>query len=193
MFAFEIKYETILPLMESGNDNMSSSLSSHISNGSSCPNNVASSTDQVGTNPAELLSLTRLSTSLEKLVVSSDYDYCDAHIQVEGVTVGVNRCILAARSDFFHQLFKSTAGGKAKYVLSELVPNGRIGYEAFMVVLNYLYSGKVKASPTEVSTCVDESCAHDACGPAIKYAVEMMYASATFQVKELVMVVQVLS
>ncbi|KAL0301706.1 UNVERIFIED_CONTAM: BTB/POZ domain and ankyrin repeat-containing protein NPR1 [Sesamum radiatum] len=59
-----------------------------------------------------------------------------------------------------------------------------------MVVLHYLYTGKVKASPSEVSTCVDESCAHDACAPAINYAVEMMYASATFQIKELVMVVQ---
>ncbi|KAL8478067.1 hypothetical protein ACS0TY_030095 [Phlomoides rotata] len=194
--------------MENGND-MSSSLSfassSYLSNGSSS-HNVPSSTgcSEVGTSPhellsPELLSLSRLSTSLEKLVIDSDYDYCDAVIEVEGVNVGVNRCVLAARSGFFHQLFKNTVvkeGEKARYKLSELVPQsefvprGRIGYEAFMVVLNYLYTGKVKPSPTEVSTCVDESCAHDACGPAINYAVQMMYASATFQVKELVMVVQ---
>lgn len=129
-------------------------------------------------------------------MIDSDYDYCDAEIEVEGVKVGVNRCILAARSDFFHQLFKNASvkeSKKMRYVLSDLVPHGRIGYEAFMVVLNYLYSGTVKPSPIEVSTCVDESCAHDACGPAINYAVEMMYASATFQIKELVLVVQVCS
>lgn len=185
--------------MENGND-LSSSLSfassSYLSNGSSSPN-VPSSTicNEVTTSP-ELLSLSRLSTSLEKLVIDSDYEYSDAEIEVEGVKVGVNRCILAARSDFFHQLFKNTSvkeSKKTRYALSELVPHGRIGYEAFMVVLNYLYSGKVKPSPTEVSTCVDDSCAHDACGPAINYAVEMMYASATFQIKELVLVVQVCS
>ncbi|KAL0405163.1 UNVERIFIED_CONTAM: BTB/POZ domain and ankyrin repeat-containing protein NPR1 [Sesamum latifolium] len=183
--------------MDNGND-LSSSLSfassSYLSNGSSSQNTPTAIGCEVGTS-LELLSLSKLSSSLEKLVVSSEYGYSDAEIEVEGITVGVHRCILAARSQFFHELFKkanegSVKEGKPKYLLSELVPNGRIGYEAFMVVLHYLYTGKVKASPPEVSTCVDESCAHDACAPAINYAVEMMYASATFQIKELVMVVQ---
>ncbi|KAL0320024.1 UNVERIFIED_CONTAM: BTB/POZ domain and ankyrin repeat-containing protein NPR1 [Sesamum radiatum] len=183
--------------MDNGND-LSSSLSfassSYLSNGSSSQNITSAIGCEVGTS-LELLSLSKLSSSLEKLVVSSEYGYSDAEIEVEGITVGVHRCILAARSQFFHELFKkanegSVKEGKPKYLLSELVPNGRIGYEAFMVVLHYLYTGKVKASPPEVSTCVDESCAHDACAPAINYAVEMMYASATFQIKELVMVVQ---
>ncbi|KAH6780973.1 NPR1-like protein 3 [Perilla frutescens var. hirtella] len=184
--------------MENGND-LSSSLSfassSYLSNGSSSHNVPPSNGCEVGTS-LELLSLGRLSSSLEKLVIDADYEYSDAEIEVEGVNVGVNRCILAARSEFFHQLFKknesngSVKEGKPKYLMKELVCDGRIGHEAFMVVLNYLYTGKVRASPTEVSTCVDESCAHEACGPAINYAVEMMYASATFQIKELVMVVQ---
>ncbi|KAL0327934.1 UNVERIFIED_CONTAM: BTB/POZ domain and ankyrin repeat-containing protein NPR1 [Sesamum calycinum] len=183
--------------MDNGND-LSSSLSfassSYLSNGSSSQNIPSAIGCEVGTS-LELLSLSKLSSSLEKLVVSSEYGYSDAEIEVEGITVGVHRCILAARSQFFQELFKkanegSVKEGKPKYLLSELVPSGRIGYEAFMVVLHYLYTGKVKASPSEVSTCVDESCAHDACAPAINYAVEMMYASATFQIKELVMVVQ---
>ncbi|KAK4382042.1 BTB/POZ domain and ankyrin repeat-containing protein NPR1 [Sesamum angolense] len=188
-------YKTLT--MDNGND-LSSSLSfassSYLSNGSSSQNIPSAIGCEVGTS-LELLSLSKLSSSLEKLVVSSEYGYSDAEIEVEGITVGVHRCILAARSQFFQELFKkanegSVKEGKPKYLLSELVPNGRIGYEAFMVVLHYLYTGKVKASPSEVSTCVDESCAHDACAPAINYAVEMMYASATFQIKELVMVVQ---
>ncbi|GFP96378.1 regulatory protein npr3 [Phtheirospermum japonicum] len=184
--------------MENGND-LSSSLSfassSYLSNGSSCQNMPSSTGCEVGSS-LELLSLSKLSSSLEKLVIGSEYEYSDAEIKVERVTLGVNRCILAARSDFFHELFKNANNGSAnegkkpKYRMSELVPHGKIGYEAFMVVLHYMYTGKVKASPSDVSTCVDESCAHDACGPAINYAVEMMYASATFQIKELVMVVQ---
>lgn len=184
--------------MENGND-LSSSLSfassSYLSNGSSSHNVPSSNGCEVGTSP-ELMSLRKLSLSLEKLVFDADYDYSDAEVEVEGVNVGVNRCILAARSEFFHQLFKSGGSkkeGKPKFLMKELVPEGRVGHEAFMVVLNYLYTGRVKPSPTDVSTCVDESCAHDACGPAINYAVEMMYASATFQIKELVMVVQVRS
>ncbi|XP_057792863.1 BTB/POZ domain and ankyrin repeat-containing protein NPR1-like isoform X2 [Salvia miltiorrhiza] len=186
--------------MENGNDPSSSlsfASSSYLSNGSSGHNAPSSNVCEVGTN-LEFLSLSRLSLSLERLVVGSDYDYSDAEVEVEGVSVGVNRCILAARSEFFHQLFRNTSvdssmrevKGKPKYLMKDLVPEGRVCYEAFMVVLNYLYTGKVRASPTDVSTCVDESCAHDACGPAINYAVEMMYASATFQIKELVMVVQ---
>ncbi|KAL6554434.1 hypothetical protein OROMI_020107 [Orobanche minor] len=184
--------------MENGNDlspSFSFASSSYLSNGSSCRDMPSATGCEVGTN-LELLSLNKLSSCLEKLVSGSEYDYSDAEIEVDGVRVGVNRCILATRSEFFHELFKNGnsisfgEGKKPKYLMSEIVPHRRIGCEAFMVVLNYMYTGKVKASPYEVSTCVDESCAHDACGPAIGYAVEMMYASATFRINELVMVIQ---
>ncbi|XP_073281173.1 BTB/POZ domain and ankyrin repeat-containing protein NPR1-like [Primulina huaijiensis] len=183
--------------MEYGSE-LNSSLSfasiSLLSNGSTSNNISSAASSEVGTS-LELLSLSRLSTGLEKLLVGGDLDYSDAEIEVEGHIVGVHRCILASQSQFFHKLFKnvsveSVKEGKPKYVMSELVPHGRVGYEAFIVVLHYLYTGKIKANPTEVSTCVDESCAHDSCGPAIDYAVQMMYACAIFQIKELVMVVQ---
>ncbi|KAK3183358.1 hypothetical protein Dsin_030644 [Dipteronia sinensis] len=48
----------------------------------------------------------------------------------------------------------------------------------------------MKRSPPEVSTCVDEACIHDACLPAITYAVELINVSATFQIKELVLLFQ---
>lgn len=182
--------------MENENEILSSlsfASSSYTSNGSS-----GQTLPPAGHEPAtslELLSLTKLSGCLEKLLLDAEYNYSDAEIVVEGTSVGVNRCILASRSPFFHDLFKkSNAGsseGKPKYLMTELVPHGKIGYETFMVFLNYVYTGKLKLSPPEVSTCVDESCAHDACGPAINYAVELMYASATFQMKELVTLVQV--
>ncbi|KAF2312792.1 hypothetical protein GH714_040477 [Hevea brasiliensis] len=113
-----------------------------------------------------------------------------------GISVGIHRCILAARSRFFNELFKQEKGslgkeGKPKYCLSDLLPYGKVGYEALLVFLNYLYTGKLKPSPMEVSTCVDNLCAHDACGPAINFAVELLYASSIFQVPELVSLFQV--
>ncbi|KAK0590336.1 hypothetical protein LWI29_025531 [Acer saccharum] len=173
---------------------MSSSLSfassSCLSNGSSSLNITP---ELVGN--LENLSLNKLSSSLEKLLIDADYDYTDSEIVVEGSPVGVHRCVLASRSQFFHELFKRGSGGsakegKAKYLMTELVPYGKVGYEAFNDFLNYLYTGKLKPSPPEVSTCVDEACVHDACRPAINYAVELMYASATFQMKELVLLSQ---
>jgi regulatory protein NPR1 len=75
--------------------------------------------------------------------------------------------------------------------MKDLVAYGSVGYEAFIVFLHYLYTGKLKAPPTEVTTCVDEACIHDACRPAIDYALELMYASSNFKMKELVLLFQV--
>ncbi|XP_028751944.1 regulatory protein NPR3 [Neltuma alba] len=182
--------------MDNANE-ASSSLSfasSYLSNGSSNPNISSCTSHEQVANP-ENLSLIKLSGSLEKLLIDTEYDYSDVDIVVEGKHVGVHRCILASRSQFFHELFKkgndgSVKEGKPKYLMSDLVPYGVVGYEAFLVFLHYLYTGKLKASPPEVSTCVDESCAHDACWPAINYALELMYASSRFQMKELVLLVQ---
>ncbi|KAM1919908.1 hypothetical protein ACFX15_023788 [Malus domestica] len=176
---------------------LSFSSSSYLSNGSS--SNHVSASASASSQPApsfeHYLSLSKLSDNLEKLLLDHEYDYSDAEIVVEGDTVGVNRCILASRSQFFQDLFRKGSDdakkeGKPRYLMSELVPNGRVGYEAFKVFLNYLYTGKLNPSPGEVSTCVDDRCPHDACGPAISYAVELMYASSTFQMKELVQLVQ---
>lgn len=73
-----------------------------------------------------------------------------------------------------------------------MLPNGaRVGREALMVLLGYLYTGKLKEAPIEVLTCVDPSCAHDACRPAVNFVVELMYASSLFQIPELVLLFQV--
>ncbi|KAJ7960633.1 putative Regulatory protein NPR1 [Quillaja saponaria] len=167
--------------------------SSYLSNGSS--NENMSTSNDPGLS-IENLSLSKLSGNLEKLLIDPEYDYSDAEIVVEGISVPVHKCILASRSQFFHEIFKkgndsfAKEEGKPRYVMSELVANGVVGYEAFNVFLHYLYTGKLKPSPPEVSTCIDEACAHDACRPAINYAVELMYASATFQMKELILLVQ---
>lgn len=166
--------------------------SSHLSNGSFSHAKPL----ELGPSLEEVLSLSKLSSNLEQLLVDPSCDYSDAHIIVEGIPVGVNRCVLAARSKFFHQLFQREKGsadkdGKHKYLISDLLPYGNVGYEAFRVFLSYLYTAKLKNSPVEVSTCVDNVCAHDSCRPAINFAVELMYASSVFQIPELVSLLQV--
>ncbi|KAI3506306.1 hypothetical protein L1887_28663 [Cichorium endivia] len=184
----------------------SSSLSftspSHISNGSNGYNISSSSIPETRTN-LEIISLNKLSGNLEKLLIETDSDsdshsgsnYSDAVIVVEGKNVCIHRCILAARSKFFCNLFEESKDrveedGKSKYIMSEILPFGNVGYDAFLVFLSYLYTGKMKSSPIEVSTCVHSDCPHDACRPAIVFAVELMYASVIFMVPELVSLFQ---
>ncbi|XP_058196822.1 BTB/POZ domain and ankyrin repeat-containing protein NPR1-like [Rhododendron vialii] len=162
---------------------------SQVSNGS-ISYNISPSGAETGSS-LEIISLSKLSCNLEQLLIDSSCDYSDAEIIVESVPVGVHRCILAARSKFFHELFKKEKGAsekegsKPKYSMSDLLPYGSVGYEAFLIFLSYLYTGKLKPFPPEVSTCVDNECAHDACRPAIDFSVELMYASSVFQVPEL--------
>ncbi|ESR61983.1 hypothetical protein CICLE_v10017873mg [Citrus x clementina] len=168
--------------------------SSHLSNGSISHNQSSFSAPEKGVN-LEVFSLNKLSSSLEQLLIDSTCEYSDAEIIVEGIPVCVHRCILAARSKFFYELFKREKGsvdkeGKPKYPMSELLPYGKVGYEAFLIFLSYTYSGKLKPFPMEVSTCVDNICVHDACRPAINFAVEMLYASSIFELPELVSLFQ---
>ncbi|KAF8043521.1 hypothetical protein BT93_A1748 [Corymbia citriodora subsp. variegata] len=172
-----------------------SSPSSYLSNGSADHDAAVPAMNLESGNDPDLLSLHKLSDSLHKLLVDADYAFSDAEIVVEGISVGVHRCLLAARSQFLHERFKKGNGdngreGKPRYLMSELVSNGHVGYEAFNFVLSYIYTGKLKLFPVDVSTCVDDSCEHGVCRPAVNYAVELMYASATFQIKELVMLIQ---
>ncbi|KAF3327522.1 regulatory protein NPR3-like protein [Carex littledalei] len=185
--------------------------SSLLSNGTSIPAHnlpdpttataaqVVASADQ--SQNIETFSLSRLSTNLERLLLESDdFDCTDADIIVEGSPIGVHRCILAARSKFFYNLFSGRDSdnsalvksdrGKPRYEMSELVKCGKVGREALMVCLGYIYTGKVKPPPQDVSICVDAMCAHDACWPAISFVVELLYASYVFQVAELVSLFQ---
>ena len=77
--------------------------------------------------------------------------------------------------------------------MKDMLPYGSVGHEAFLIFLSYLYTGKLKPCPPEVSTCVDDQCIHHACRPAINFSVDLMYASAIFQVPELVSLFQVCS
>jgi regulatory protein NPR1 len=162
----------------------------------------------------EAVSLNRLSKNLEQLLLDRDLDCSDADVEVPdgGPPIAVHRCILAARSAFFYDLFAArgrggaargdaaaTAGGagegagsgRPQYKMDELVPGGRVGREAFQAFLGYLYTGKLWGAPFDVVSCADPVCPHDSCPPAIRFAVEIMYAAWTFKIPELISVFQV--
>ncbi|XP_042487123.1 BTB/POZ domain and ankyrin repeat-containing protein NPR1-like [Macadamia integrifolia] len=135
----------------------------------------------------DVQALRRLSENLESIFKSSDFDFCsDAKIILNGDRqLPVHRCILSARSPFFRTLFSSREGG-GKIEMKELTKDFNMGYDALEAVISYLYSGKVKPLPKDVCACVDEDCSHVACRPAIDFMVEVLYASFTFQISELV-------
>ncbi|KAL6616122.1 hypothetical protein ACP70R_038392 [Stipagrostis hirtigluma subsp. patula] len=164
----------------------------------------------------EAVSLNRLSNNLERLLLDPDLDCSDADVDVAdgGPPVPVHRCILAARSAFFYDLFAARArggaarvdasgagagaggagegagSGRPRYKMEELVPGGRVGREAFQAFLGYVYTGKLRPAPADVVSCADPVCPHDSCPPAIRFAVELMYAAWTFKIPELISLFQ---
>ncbi|KAF2309516.1 hypothetical protein GH714_003531 [Hevea brasiliensis] len=128
----------------------------------------------------ELISLPQPSSNLELPLI----DYNAAEIVVDGIPVSINRGFLAENNSFFREIFKKD--GSPSYLLSNLLPFGKVGYEAFQFFLSYLYTGELNPPPLEVSTCFDEECAHEACRPAIDFTVDLMYASSIFNLPELV-------
>ncbi|OAY27113.1 BTB/POZ domain and ankyrin repeat-containing protein NPR1 isoform X1 [Manihot esculenta] len=167
--------------------------STEISNGSStcC---IETLSTPMPSNP-EISALQQLSRSLESIFHSPDFDFfADAKIIISSANreVPVHRCILSARSSFFKAVFSGSAAKEkgAEFELKELAKDYDVGFDSLVAVLAYLYSGKVKPLPKDVCVCVDEDCSHVACRPAVDFMVEVLYASFTFQVPELVALYQ---
>lgn len=139
--------------------------------------------------PADLTSLKRLSETLESIFDASspDFDFfADAKIVVPGgKEIPVHRCILSARSPFFKNVFCGK-DRKTKLELKEMMKEYDVTFDAVVSVLAYLYSGKVRPSPKDVCVCVDNECCHVACRPAVAFMVQVLYASFTFQISQLV-------
>ncbi|CAH9143379.1 unnamed protein product [Cuscuta epithymum] len=140
--------------------------------------------------PMDVNALKLLSETLESIFETSsfpDFDFfADAKlVAVGGKEIPVHRCILSARSPFFRNLFCGK-DKSVKLVLKELMKEYEVSYDAVVTVLAYLYCGKVRASPKDVCICVDIECSHEACRPALEFMVELLYASFTFEISELV-------
>jgi regulatory protein NPR1 len=175
--------------------------SNELSNSSSICS-VATNAETLSSEPStapDISALRRLSENLESIFVSPASDhFADAKIVLSSTTtnareVPIHRCILAARSPFFKSLFSgsSPAAKCSEFELKELARDYEVGLDALEAVLAYLYSGKVKPLPKDVCVCVDEDCPHEACRPAVDFMVEVLYASFTFQISELIALYQV--
>lgn len=172
-----------------------------ISRGSSsvcCAGNSGSSSILPANSASDAIALRRLSETLESMFLSdtsstSDFDFfADARLVTAcGREIPVHRCILAARSPFLRNMFSGHGGKNAKFELKEWMKDYDVSSEVIVTVLSYLYSGRVKACSKDVCICVDEECSHEACRPAVKFMVEVLYASSVFQVSELVAKFQV--
>ncbi|CAI0387352.1 unnamed protein product [Linum tenue] len=167
-----------------------------ISNGSSscCVELQPSSTSH----QPEFAALHRLSRNLDSTFdPSSEFNFfADAKIVVPGGGGGrevpVHRCILSSRSEFFRNVFCSAKENcDGRFELKELAKDYEVGFEPLVAVLGYLYSGTVRALPSGICECVDDDCSHLGCRPAVDFMVEVLYASFTFQVPELVALYQV--
>lgn len=168
-----------------------------ISRGSSsicCAGNSGSSSLLPANLLPDAVALRRLSETLESMFLSDASSTSDFHFFADarlvtascGREIPVHRCILAARSPFFRNIFSGEKGKNAKFELKEWMKDYDVSSEVIINVLSYLYSGRVKANPKDVCICVDDECSHEACMPVVKFMVEVLYASSVFQVSELV-------
>ncbi|KAK9102543.1 hypothetical protein Sjap_019797 [Stephania japonica] len=129
--------------------------------------------------------LKHLSENYESIFESQSYQcfYSDAKIIIdESREVPIHRCVLAARSTFFANLFLS---GNVSFKLSDLVKDFDVDFECLAAVLSYLYSGQAKSLPSGFCVCVDESCEHVSCRPVVDYLMKVLFVSFSFQISEL--------
>ncbi|XP_026449306.1 BTB/POZ domain and ankyrin repeat-containing protein NPR1-like [Papaver somniferum] len=167
--------------------NSVSVLSDSNSGATSCMSNEGTFSQE--TAPPFVTALTRLSENLESVFETSQFS--DAVIVASDTReIPIHRCILSGRSVFFKNLFSSVKGNDGKVVLKDVAKDFKLGFDSLNLVLAYLYSGKVKTLPVDVCVCVDEECLHVGCRPVVDFMVEVLYASFTFQISELVTLFQ---
>lgn len=75
---------------------------------------------------------------------------------------------------------------RVSFELKDLAKDYEVGFDAAVIVLGYLYSGKVRSLPKEACACADDDCSHTTCRPALDFKLQVLYVSLTFQVYELV-------
>ncbi|KAI3907527.1 hypothetical protein MKW92_032225 [Papaver armeniacum] len=169
--------------------NSVSVLSDSNSCATSCMSNGGTFSQEIS--PPFVTALTRLSENLESVFETSEFS--DAVIVASDAReIPIHRCILSGRSVFFKNLFSSATvkGNDGKVILKDVAKGFKLGFDSLNLVLAYLYSGKVKRLPVDVCVCVDEECLHVGCRPVVDFMVEVLYASFTFQISELVTLFQ---
>jgi regulatory protein NPR1 len=146
---------------------------------------------------AGTVALEKLGLDLANLIQAADEEYSDVIMIVDGKRVPIHRCIIAVRCPSFRKVFAGMGAEKAEgskkqpeLELNSLVKEGRIGYEAFMTVMGYVYGGQLRPLNIVVE-CWDPSCAHSTCRPVIDYVLELLCASVLFGIQELKTIAEV--
>ncbi|KAK7278937.1 hypothetical protein RJT34_23978 [Clitoria ternatea] len=130
--------------------------------------------------------------------------FSDVTFQVEGRLVHAHRCILAARSLFFRKFFcgPDPPSGLDPAGVSRVnpargaagvIPVNSVGYEVFLLLLQFLYSGQVSIVPQKHEprpNCGDRACCHTHCTSAVDLALDTLAAARYFGVEHLALLTQ---
>ncbi|CAI9754798.1 unnamed protein product [Fraxinus pennsylvanica] len=120
--------------------------------------------------------------------------FSDVTFSVEGRLVHAHRCILAARSLFFRKFFCTAPPSSSRGSNSpEIIPVDSVGYEVFLLMLQFLYSGQVSVIPQKHearSNCGERGCWHTHCTSAVDLALNTLAAARSFGVEQLALLIQ---
>ncbi|KAG6638485.1 hypothetical protein I3843_10G036800 [Carya illinoinensis] len=132
--------------------------------------------------------------------------FSDVTFSVEGRLVHAHRCILAARSLFFRKFFcgpdppsgLDPAGSRINPAAtpgsrSGVIPVNSVGYEVFLLLLQFLYSGQVSIVPQKHeprANCGERGCWHTHCTSAVNLALDTLAAARSFGVEQLALLTQ---
>ncbi|KAK8562229.1 hypothetical protein V6N13_148665 [Hibiscus sabdariffa] len=130
--------------------------------------------------------------------------FSDVTFSVEGRLVHGHRCILAARSIFFRKFFcghdlpsgldpVASRMNPAAGCWPGVIPVNSVGYEVFLLLLQFLYSGQVSIMPQKHEprpNCSERACWHTHCTSAVDLALDTLAAARYFGVEQLASLTQ---
>lgn len=149
-------------------------------------------------------SLRSLSLDYLNLLINGQA-FSDVTFQVEGRLVHAHRCILAARSLFFRKFFcgpdppsgLDPIGGvssRQSTARPGVIPVNSVGYEVFLLLMQFLYSGQVSIVPHKHEprpNCCERGCWHTHCSSAVDLALDTLAAARYFGIEQLALLTQV--
>ncbi|XP_047322936.1 BTB/POZ domain and ankyrin repeat-containing protein COCH-like [Impatiens glandulifera] len=84
-------------------------------------------------------------------------------------------------------------GGSTAPMMTQVIPVNSVGYEVFLLLLQFLYSGQVSIVPQKHEprpNCTDRGCWHTHCTSAVNLALETLSAARSFGVENLALLTQ---
>ncbi|XP_002977926.2 regulatory protein NPR5 [Selaginella moellendorffii] len=132
--------------------------------------------------------LKQLSSDLLNLLANGQA-FSDVTFTVEGRPVYAHKCVLAARSQFFRMIFCSSEASQ-DIPGRPPIPVGIVGYDVFMLMLQFLYSGQLSLVPPHPTGCKEGACWHVYCRSAVDFALEALHAAQVFSIEQLSILVQ---